>query len=255
MSARKLAARLSPVKTSSGGVHMKGRSKLPTTLRATHVRWAILESGKGLKPTVRRKILAIGAEAIPALIDVLTDIDILPHVARHAASLLIDFEAPGREALIAAVTTMTQTSAAHDEAVQALMAIGPAIAPQIVEQLAQHTGALPDGAMDALARCGAHSPRIAALMQTYLEQDSTRAAALLADYGDEQFVPQLLALFEATPLSDHELTRGNTSVKEYGEALVALGATLNQEQRLKLQMATAMLKHQQRALTFDVDKS
>ena len=108
-----------------------------------------------------------------------------------------------------------------------------------------------DGMVEILARCGATSDMIVRVLRHHLEAQPARAAGLISDYGDKQFLPILTQMFDETDLSDHEMTVGNTRVKEFGETILALGGDLNESQRLKLNMATAMLKHQQRALTFD----
>ena len=99
---------------------MKGRGPRQKKLRIQDVRWAVLDAGETLKSGLRRRILALGPGAITELVSLYTEMDLLPHHARHAAMLLIDFAVDGQRALLDALLRVPPNSSAHDEAVHLL---------------------------------------------------------------------------------------------------------------------------------------
>jgi hypothetical protein len=230
---------------------MKQKRSLPAKLEPKHLRWAIVEAGDKLRPALRRRIIAVGEAAVPEIYALLIEVDLQLRFVHHAVSLLSDLGSAGHQALITSLSKIQQNTGAFDEVLQALVRLGPPIAPVLLKTLISSSSTPQDAALEILALCGAKSDEILKRLLEYLSVSPAQAATCLSDYGDPIAVPVLLENFNTAVLSEHELHMGNVTIKELGTAILSLGGQLSSEQTLKLNMATAMLKHQQHALTFD----
>lgn len=220
----------------------RGGAPRATVVAGVDVRRLLTREGEHLSESAQKKVLQLGEAAVPALVDVLEDEDLLPtdspgkgwapiHAARLLGSLRAEAAIP---AMVEVLGTLEPDIILFSELIQALVRIGPTVAPAVLQALegGQLEGAL--GLLEVLSRCGARSEAILTRLSQQLREKPLLGAIFLTDYGDPAALPLLQAAFDDyTPEASGDLLFGETLI-ELGNAIQELGGELSDGQRKKL---------------------
>lgn len=145
----------------------------------------------------RKALVAIGAPAVPALLGVLQEKDVV--VRRSAADVLGEIGAPAHAAvpaLAAAITSGNDSMGwVAGASVRALGKIGPSAAPALIAALKNARGELRKDIVWAIGTIGpAAHEAIPALVALLGEQDDSYAGQVLVKLGPEALQPTIGAL-------------------------------------------------------------
>lgn len=163
----------------------------------------LLEVGEDLPPATRRHILALGREAIPTLLAILTADDLTDagapgegHAPAHAAVLLADLGAVDAiEPMIERLLNAPEEANVQWAVVQALPQLGPAVLEPALRALEvarnQEAGDRERDIVTVLGRLGVRDQRVFNLLIEQFHDAFARDAWPLAGYGDPRAVPHL----------------------------------------------------------------
>lgn len=213
------------------------------------------------KPLSRSKqeILALGAAAIPLLISILTDEELIAveHTTGgwapvHAATLLGELHAePTITSAIAPMIRILRTT--HVDAIvhNNLMVALPKLGALIVEPvLAAYAGVTThsseitaDEARESLAHvladCGVRDERIYDLLVSRFAAGLDPTGLDLSTYGDPRALPLLIRAYDAMPIVENDVAFANRDLLDLKEAIEGLGGELTVEQEAKFEIAMA----------------
>lgn len=215
----------------------------------------LIESGDRLPADIRIRLLASGAEAVPALIRVLEDEELALSTARgggyapvHAAELLGELRAP--EAVEPMLRLLSRTDfmdVLHDRLLTAMPAIGAPVVEPALRAASEARGDARDSFIAVLADAGVHDDRILDLLLDQLRRDPTHAGNIAA-YGDPRALPALYRAFDSFRIEPGESIFGNQALVEIRDAIEELGGTLTAEQKAKYRVAREPAERFRRAL-------
>jgi hypothetical protein len=221
-------------------------------------RLLLIEGRRHLNREERRAVLALGAEAVPPLIAMLTDASLQPedspgdgYARERAASLLGDLGAvEAIEPMLDVLRTTDGLTATHEAVLEAIVRLGPAVLEPVLLAYAGSTDPkLRFSLASALSRMGHHDPRILSALVEYLPENPDHGAGCLADYGDPAALPALHAALAAQPVDRSPSLLGNHEIIELCAAIEDLGGTLAPSQEAKRAQVDA-LRERQRAELF-----
>ncbi len=198
-----------------------------------------------LPKDLRERVLAFGPAAVPSLLEILRNDDLLNETAHgrgwapiHAVELLADLGAA--EATDAMLHTLAKTDyrdIVHDRLIVSMPKLGQAVLEPALRALAQNGDEEFRGSLCAiLANLKVRDERIFDLLLQELDRDILSGAIVLGDYGDPRAIPYLSAAFEEYELKD-DSPFGNTALFELQDSIELLGGTLTPSQRKKLDEA------------------
>lgn len=216
------------------------------------------------KPLSRSKqeILALGAAAIPLLISILADEELIAaeHTTGgwapiHAATLLGELHA--EISVISAIPTMLGIlhstpwdTIVHDRVMVALAKLGALVVEPVLTTYAGVTATPPDSpdvtAADVreslasvLASCGVRDERIYDLLASRFAAGLDPTGLDLSTYGDPRALPLLSRAYDAMPIVENDVAFANRDLLDLKEAIEVLGGELTVEQEAKFEIAMA----------------
>jgi tetratricopeptide (TPR) repeat protein len=216
-------------------------------VRVTHVsgvdiRDVLIHGGERLSESRKKQVLALGAAAVPALVDVLEDEELemtdgpgegwAPiHAARLLGELREEAAAP---AMVRVLCELDLETILYNELIHALIQVGPAVAGPVLAALESGEALDEEGLLEVLARCGAKSEVIFTRLCADFLEDPDLGAYLLASYGDARALPLLHEVLNAYTLEGEEGPLAGQLVIEIEDAIRALGGELSPDQQRKL---------------------
>ena len=208
----------------------------------------LVASGKNLSSQAQAQILALGEQAIPQLLAVLTS----PTLANqndpgegwaplHAARLLGELRALSAiESLLDVLYDSDPVEYLYSALIDALAAMGP---PALELLLAAQARFEKPGEMNPiptiLCKLGVPDPRIFAVLLAGLQTDPSIGASNLAEYGDPAALPYLMQALDAYRLTSTDSPIEHHAVIELTSAIEELGGELSLAQRAKASAADA----------------
>lgn len=215
--------------------------------RVTHVagvdvRDLLIHGGVRLSESRTKQVLALGAAAVPALVDVLEDEELAMaegpgegwapiHAARLLGTLRAESAVP---AMVRVLCDLDLETILNNELIHALIQVGPAAAPPLLAALASGEALEEVGLLEALSRCGAKSEAIFTRLCDLFLDEPDMGAGLLANYGDSRALPLLHEVLNAWSPEGEEGPFAGQLVIEIEDAIHALGGTLSPDQQRKL---------------------
>jgi len=158
-----------------------------------------------LSPDLRAQILALGAEAVPALLEILDDEDLGASESAaegwppiHAVSLLAEIGAP--EAIgpmLEALASASWEEILHSQLVVRLPVFGPAVVePALAILASEEASSARHSLCCVLSKVGVRDERIFGALCALFDEDEALGAMCLSDYGDERALPILEGAIE-----------------------------------------------------------
>jgi len=198
----------------------------------------LLRSERNLPTRARDEILALGAEAVPALLRILDDKEMAGWAPVHAVRLL------GEMKISAAIGPMLRALAEtdpldmlHDEILASLPELGESVVEPALRAYADADDPEFRASVGSiLAEVGVRDDRIFAVLLQLLESSPSHAGDL-AEYGDDRALPYLSRAFDAYTLCDDNSPLANQDLVEIHAAIEELGGTLTGPQAVKYQKA------------------
>jgi hypothetical protein len=206
----------------------------------------LLRVGANLPAELKREILGLGPSAVPWLIDLVNDRDLLDGRSKgdasapvHAVELLAELKATeAAEPLIRLMGDTGPLSWAHDRCILALPKLGAAIVEPALRAYDDTSDAEFRTSLCAvLAEAGVKDDRILDRLLELLQRHPDAGAGDLADYGDERALPFLLEAFDRQPVRETENPLANHVFIELREAIARLDGTLSPAQVAKFERA------------------
>ena len=227
---------------SRGDVKLK-RPRPSGPVDGTEIRRLLTQGRPTLVPVVRERILAVGNEAIPILIEVLHDdalaMDVGPGKGYSqilGARLLGELRAvEAIEPLLKQMVDTTWDDILHDTIMQSLPKIGAAVVEPALRLLAESEE--PDvrqSVRAVLSDVGVRDDRIREALVAELEVEPDLGAMHLASYGDASVLPLLHAAFDRHPIVRGEVF-ANQALIELEAAIEDLGGALTPAQKDKVE--------------------
>jgi hypothetical protein len=204
----------------------------------------LLAQGPELSQALYSDLLSRGPEAVAPLLELLRDESLEDPAAPggyaplHAALLLARLGLP--EVILPLLQRLRGArlgTLLHEVLLEALEALGPAVAPLALEAL--EAARSPDerfALFSVLAHSGARDERIYALLLAQLQEDVVQGALGLGRYGDPRALGPLLRALDALPVDEEgaDLFVAQALV-ELESAIQRLGGTFDAAQREKLE--------------------
>jgi NADPH-dependent ferric siderophore reductase len=195
-------------------------------------------------------VLALGAAAVPALVDVLEDEELSMAdgpgdgwAPIHAARLLGELRAESAvPAMVRVLCELGVNALLHGALIHALVQVGPAVAPPVLAALDSEEALEEVGLLEVLAQCGAKSEVIFTRLCGHFLDDPDLGAGLLAYYGDSRALPLLHEVLNAYTPEGEEGPFAGQLVIEIEDAIRALGGTLSPDQARKLDTVVSWRK-------------
>lgn len=222
-----------------------------TVVEGMDVRGLLTRDGEHLPESARRAVLGLGEAAVPALVEVLRDEDLLQtdspgdgwapiHAARLLGTLKAEAAIP---AMVEVLGGMEPEAILFSELTYALSQLGPAVAPVVLQALEQGQAEEELGLLEVLSRSGVRSDAIFTRLVDLLHEDADLGAMFLADYGDPRALPALVEAFEAyVPTEGEGVFIGQTLI-DIEDAIHELGGELTDAQRKKLDAVVGQRFH------------
>jgi len=214
----------------------------------------LFSEGERLSPATRSAIMAVPDAAVPELLDIVRNRDLLAEDSRgdgwapiHAVTLLGKLQAT--EAILDLLELLEESESyqiVYSGCIHALKGIGAAsVEPTLAAIAANPDHEFVRSACDVLCRLGVHDDRIFALLVEGVETEPDLFAGYLADYGDPRGVGPLLAAVERyQPDGDPEGFMANQTLIELEDAIRELGGEMSPDQRERFD---ALMSARQRA--------
>jgi hypothetical protein len=208
----------------------------------------LLASGKHLSAGARSQIMALGDQAIPQLLHVLTNPALANRHAPgeewapiHAARLLGDLRAtPAIEPMLAVLYEGDGLEPLSSAIMDALQAMGPAALEPLLRVQARFDKADQLNPINmVLAKLGVRDPRIFAVLVAGLKNELSTGASNLAEYGDPAGLPHLVQAFDEYPLTPTDSLLAHHAIIELTCAIEELGGELTPAQQAKARAADA----------------
>ena len=209
---------------------------------------ALLKAGEHVPDGLRDRILGAGAAAVPGLIDILADHDLLPCDAPgegwapiHAAEHLIELRAEEAiEPMLDLLAELDSMETLHSILLEGLrsfseLALEPALRSyqRTDDREYQSTLAL------ILSELAVSDPRVFDVLVEQLERDPDLIAGALAEYGDPAALPHLARALDQARIGDSGNPFGNQHIIELGAAVEEFGGSLTASQRAKHELVIA----------------
>jgi hypothetical protein len=222
----------------------------------------LLQAGKKLPPELKTEIVALGSAAVPPLVEILEDADLLQADAPgngYAPIHAIDFlgglrAAEAVEPMLHILGITEWQDIAHDRCILALPLIGaPVVEPALREWNHATKSAYRESLCAVLANVGVRDERIFSALLDLLQRRPDMGAGDLAEYGDPEALPHLLRAFDEHPLEARSGPLANQVSIELADAVKKLGGTLNPNQREKLRQAMELRQRWRQAIAAVTD--
>ena len=206
------------------------------------VRDLLLQAGNGLPASARTTILELNASAVPSLVEILEDEELLPETAPgegfapiHAVELLTAIGATeGVEPILRVLVRTHPLSMLRDRIMSRL---GPLGEPVVEPALKAHTETKDSDHQSALcsilASTRVRDERIFQLLLRQLIEEPEVGAMNLAEYGDPRALPDLSRAFDRYEVVVPGNMFSNHCAIELRAAIEELGGTLTPEQKAK----------------------
>ncbi len=208
----------------------------------------LVASGKNLSSQAQAQILALGEQAIPQLLAVLTSPALANQNAPgdgwapiHAARLLGELRATSAiEPIFNVLYASDPLEYLYSALMDALTAMGPPALEPLLRAQARFDK---PGALNPihviLAQLGVKDPRVLSVLLAGLQTDPSSGASNLAEYGDPAAVPYLVQAFDEYRVTPTDNPMEHHAVIELTSAIEELGGELSTAQRAKAQAADA----------------
>lgn len=205
----------------------------------------IIPVGETLPPELGRDVIDLGADAVPALLEILENEQLALETSPgegwapiHAALLLGELRA------VSAVEPMLRTLAGTEldeilrgRIAQSLPLLGAAaIEPTLRAHAATDDRDLRSDLAGILARAGVRDERVLAVLLEELRANPLCGAGDLAEYGDPSVLPALHRAFDAHVLENGDGPFANQDLIELSGAIADLGGELSPAQHEKLRL-------------------
>jgi len=183
------------------------------------------------------RIRALGAAAIPPLLEILTDESLRKDDSRvdglapvHAAELLGAMRAiEAIEPMLDIIKATSRSTLLHGYALDALAAIGrPALEPALKRLELTNDDGEKRSLTEACSRMGTRDKRLYKLLLARLETDPEMGAGNLLSYGDPAAMEALQAAMSRLPVSRQRAFESASTLIELEHAIKGLGGTLSQ---------------------------
>jgi hypothetical protein len=198
----------------------------------------LLQTERNLPDGAREEVLALGAAAVPALLQVLDDDETGGWAQIHAVRLLGEMKiAAAIGGMLRALAETDGLDVLHDAVLLSLPEIGEPVVEPALRAYAETDDLELRGSLGAiLARLGVVDERIFAVLLEMLEI-SPRHAGDLAHYGDDRALPHLSRAFDAYTLRDSDSPLANQDLVELHAAIEELGGAMTSQQSAKYREA------------------
>jgi hypothetical protein len=177
----------------------------------TTVKDLLLEGRPTLSPSRQARILAAGAAAVPALVEVLTRRELCwkdapgeGYAPLHAARLLGEMRAPEAAAPMLRMLGITSWD---EEIHHTLLALLPHLGEAVVDpaldvlEASEHPN-LRRSVLAILSELGIDDDRVRGAFTSLLDDEAELAARYLADHGEASVIPLLRRAFDRQPTSN-----------------------------------------------------
>ena len=209
----------------------------------------IIRKSRDLPPELEQKIVALGSEAVPHLIEILED-DALSRLASpgegmgpvHAATLLGKIGDPRAvEPLLRVLQKVDPDDILDEKIIYALVGVGEGAVEPCLRELptADHDTRI--SLTTALSELTVKDERIFQALLRMFEEERVIGAANLVGYGDERAIPVLLQAFDDIAKSTRRDLAYDELI-EIGSGIRELGGTLAPAQELVLERAVERRK-------------
>lgn len=205
----------------------------------------LLKTGSTLPAKLREEILAVGAEAVPPLLEILEDELLLQgdspgkgFAPIHAMELLSKLGALGAiEPMLQLLAATDWQDIAHDRAIVLLPSLGAAVLEPALRAYAEsEEGSFRDSLRAVFGNLRVRDERVFRILLDQLEDDPASGAMNLADYGDPRALPNLSRTFDACEFKE-DGPFANQVLIEIQDAIEELGGVLTMPQLAKLDRA------------------
>jgi hypothetical protein len=228
--------------------HMAATNRVPALPESPSLEAQILgllTVGETLPAQSRFEILNFGVEAIPSLLCILQDRDLLMSDSRgygfipiHAIELLITLQAV--EAIEPMLETLAATDwmdIAHDRLISQMPRLGRAVLEPALRRFAETADEdFRDSVCAIIAGLAVRDARIFTILIEQLKRDPLSGAMSLAEYGDPAALPYLYAAFDRFELDDSG-PFANQELFDIQDAIETLGGEFTSEQLKKVRQA------------------
>jgi len=198
----------------------------------------LLQTERNLPGGAREEILALGADAVPTLLQVLDDDERGGWAQIHAVRLLGEMKISAAiEGMLRALAETDGLDVLHDAVLLSLPEIGePVVEPALRAYAETDDLELRGSISSILSRVGVVDDRIFAVLLEMLEC-APRHAGDLAHYGDDRALPHLSRAFDAYTLRDSDSPFANQDLVELHAAIEELGGAMTSQQAAKYRKA------------------
>ena len=226
----------------------KGLPSPPITDDANEAVRALLEAGEHVPDELRAEILGAGAAAVPALVDLLADRDLLSEDAHgegwapiRAAELLIELRAvEAIEPMLDLLAELDSTEILYSVLLDGLQSFGePVLEPALRAYRDSNDREYRSTLALILSELGVSDPRAFDALVEQLERDPDLIAGALAEYGDPAALPHLGLALDRARVDDSGNPFGSQQVIELVVAIEKLGGALSPSQRAKHELVIA----------------
>ncbi len=206
----------------------------------------LISAGQRVPDDVRRDIVALGAMAVPGLLEIVEDQKLAIETApgngwapAHAARLLGELHAvEAIEPMLRVLARTDRLELLHDQLIQSLPEIGaPIIEPALRAYAENESRDLRVSVASVLAHTGVRDDRIFTVLLEVLKTEPSYAAGDLAEYGDERAVPHLSLAFDDYKVVESDSPMANQDLVELRAAIEELGGSLTPAQEKKYDRA------------------
>lgn len=190
---------------------------------------------------LERDILALGAAAVPALVDLLEDAALALEASEGegwapvlAARLLAELQAADAvEPMLRVLAVTDWLSFLHDQVLRSLSLLGAPVVEPALHAWAEHDDPQFRRSLGWMfADLGVRDERILAILLEQLRDDPTTAGRFVS-YGDPEVLPHLFEALDRYQIVDRESLFANHGLVELRAAIEDLGGTLSAEQHGK----------------------
>jgi hypothetical protein len=202
----------------------------------------LFAAGEQLPSSLKDRIVSLGSEAVPLLLEILADEDLLDSDAPgsgwapvHATTLLADLGAVDSIEPMLHLLSLTEPGyIMYDQLLFALPRLGPAVLEPALRAYQESPDAeYWESICAVLSRLELKDDRIFSILVQQLERTPDLGAGYLADYGDPRALRHLSRAFDRMQIEEDDHLLANQSLIEIQAAIEDLGGALSPPQQAK----------------------
>jgi sulfur transfer complex TusBCD TusB component (DsrH family) len=198
----------------------------------------LLQTERKLPSGAREEVLALGADAVPTLLQILDDDESGGWAQIHAVRLLGEMKISAAiGGMLRALAKTDALDVLHDAILVAMPEIGEPVFEPALRAYAETDDLELRGSISSiLSRVGVVDDRIFAVLLEMLESGPQHAGDL-AHYGDDRALPHLSRAFDAYTLRASDSPFANQDLVELRAAIEDLGGAMTSQQSVKYRKA------------------